>query len=254
MKGIWLENLPWPEAEAAFKAGMPVVIPIGALAKEHGHHLPLKTDYLLARGLAERLAARLAVLVAPVVGFGYYPAFVRYPGSQHLRHETFIALIRDLLDGLIDQGARHLFLLNTGVSTEAPLRLAQRDILESRGVAVAAADLRLLATATRERLFPSGGGHADAAETSLLLALAPEVVDLARALPDPPAEPGLPPGFSRPSLLAGQPGNGVAQSRQGAVGDPTLASAVAGEEWLAAILADLEAGLTSIFPALAVEQ
>jgi hypothetical protein len=48
------------------------------------------------------------VLVAPVVSFGYYPAFVRYPGSQHLRAETFMALLTDLLTGFVRQGARRL--------------------------------------------------------------------------------------------------------------------------------------------------
>ena len=93
MKGAFLEDLTWPEVKARIDARDVVVVPIGAIAKEHGHHLPLKTDYLVARELARRVAEALPVLVAPVVSFGYYPAFVRYPGSQHLRADTFQALL-----------------------------------------------------------------------------------------------------------------------------------------------------------------
>ena len=57
MKGVWLETLTWPEAKARIDAGAPVIIPIGAVSKEHGHHLPLNTDFLTARELANRVAA-----------------------------------------------------------------------------------------------------------------------------------------------------------------------------------------------------
>ena len=66
MTGVWIEDLAWPEVEARFKAGALVLAPVGAIAKEHGHHLPMKTDWLVARELASRVAAALPVLVAPV--------------------------------------------------------------------------------------------------------------------------------------------------------------------------------------------
>ena len=91
--GVWLEDLTWPEAKAHFEAGMPVVIPIGAASKAHGPHLPLKTDALTARALAQKLIERLPVIAAPVVGFGFYPAFTSFAGSQHLSAATFKALI-----------------------------------------------------------------------------------------------------------------------------------------------------------------
>jgi creatinine amidohydrolase/Fe(II)-dependent formamide hydrolase-like protein len=60
------------------------------------------------------------------VPFGYYRAFVAYPGSQHLRAETFIALLIDILSKLISDGAKRIVLINTGVSTEAPLQIDER--------------------------------------------------------------------------------------------------------------------------------
>src|SRR5881394_2543129 len=116
MTGVWLEELTWPEAKQRFDADADVVIPIGAASKAHGAHLPLKTDALTARALAQKLIERLPVVAAPVVGFGYYPAFTGFAGSQHLSADTFVALMRELIGNLRDQGVRRIAILNTGVS------------------------------------------------------------------------------------------------------------------------------------------
>src|SRR6185295_2134802 len=119
--GVWLEDLTWPEAKARFEAGAPVVVPIGAAAKAHGPHLPLKTDALTARALAQRLIERLPAVAAPVVGFGFYPAFTSFAGSQHLTADTFKAVMRELIASFTAHGVRRIALINTGVSTEKPL-------------------------------------------------------------------------------------------------------------------------------------
>src|SRR5262249_44300234 len=139
------------------------------------------TDSVIARHLAGKIAEELPVVVAPVVGFGYYPAFVEYPGSQHLSAETFMALMTEILLGFVDHGVRRLAVLNTGYSKEATIRLAARAILERRGVTVAIADLRQLGQRSRKLLRQSGGGHADEHETSLMLAIEPGSVRKARA-------------------------------------------------------------------------
>src|SRR6516225_1759306 len=119
--GVWLEDLTWLEAKARFDANPVVVIPIGAASKAHGPHLPLKTDALTARALAQRLIERLPLVAAPVVGFGFYPAFTPFAGSQHLSAATFKALLGELLGNLRRNGVRRIALINTGVSTEQPI-------------------------------------------------------------------------------------------------------------------------------------
>src|SRR5215470_11438956 len=171
--GVWVGVLTWPEAQARFTAGALVVIPVGAAAKAHGPHLPLKTDALTARALAQRLIERLPVVAAPVVGFGYYPAFTPFAGSQHLSAATFKALVGELLAGLLAHGARRLFLLNTGVSTEKPLdELAADDLL--------IVHMRTLGAAAEPLLDVATGGHADERETSVMLALDPRSVRMDR--------------------------------------------------------------------------
>lgn len=250
MQGAFLQDLSWPEAAEWFARGRVVLLPIGAAAKQHGRHLPLATDFLIAEALARGLAARLPLLVAPLVGFGYYPAFTAYAGSQHLRAETFIALLGELLCGLIRQGASRLAVLNTGVSTEAPLRLALRQVFEETGILVRGVDLRLLGLAARREVLEApAGGHADEAETSLMLAIAPERVRLERAVNETRVDAGLPVSpFYRSGLLslsAAAPGE---FSASGATGDPTRASAAKGKAILAAMLDELSAGLRVEFP------
>jgi creatinine amidohydrolase len=251
MRGAFLEDLTWPEAGARIAAGAVVIVPVGAAAKEHGPHLPLRTDYLVARELGRRVAEALPVLVAPVVSFGYYPAFVRYPGSQHLRAETFSALLTDILSGFVRQGARRLAILNTGVSTEAPIRVVVRDFYAAQNVRVAVADLATLGRAVKPRLRQRLGGHADELETSLVLAIEPEAVRMNLSEPDYGHLVDAPATvFYQPVVFDADPGSGPDWSRTGARGDPSLATRETGEMALAEITRELVDGLVALYPDL----
>src|SRR5262245_84916 len=219
--GAWLEDLTWPEAKARFDAGAIVVIPVGAAAKAHGHHLPLKTDALTARALAQKLIERLPVIAAPVVGFGYYPAFTSFAGSQHLSAATFKALLSELLGNLRSHGVRRLVILNTGVSTEKPI-----DEIAAGADDLLVLHMRGLGAAADRLLDVPEGGHADERETSVVLALEPRSVRLDR--------------FE----LAGP------FEQTGATGDPRRATAYKGERLLAARLEDMVARLRTRWPEL----
>lgn len=247
--GRFIGDLTWREVAAAFDADRPVIVPIGAAAKEHGHHLPMKTDWLLTRALSEGIAAKLPVLIAPIVPFGYYPVFQSYPGSQHLSAETFVRLLTELLERLLDQGARRIAILNTGVSTEGPIGLATRGILEHRGVTIGVADIRRLGRKADQLLEQERGSHADERETSILLAIAPEVVRTELAKRDYGKEPA--PGiFVTPTTMQSTDPSAADYSETGAFGDPTLASADKGRALLDAMIADLVDGLIALFPDL----
>ena len=221
-RGVFLEDLTWREAKQRFEAGALVVIPIGAAAKAHGAHLPLKTDALTARALAERLLARLPVVAAPVLGLGYYPAFTSFAGSQHLGADTFKAVLRDVLDGFAAQGARRFALLNTGVSTEQPLD----EIAQARADALVL-HMRLLGQAAEALIEHKDGGHADERETSVMLALDPRSVRMDRLAPAGPFD------------------------QSAATGDPSRATAFKGERLLAARVEDMVATLCARWPDLA---
>jgi creatinine amidohydrolase len=247
--GRYIEDLTWPEVAEAIKSDLPVIVPVGAIAKEHGHHLPMKTDWLLARALAEGIAERLPVLIAPVVPFGYYPVFQSYPGSQHLSADTFVRLLTELLERLLDQGARRLAILNTGVSTEGPIGFAARGILERRGIRIGVADIRRLGRTADHLLAQETGSHADERETSIMLAIAPELVRMERTKRDVGREPaaGV---FVTPTTMQSTDAGAIDYSETGAFGDPTLASAEKGRVFLDAMIGDLVDGLVALFPDL----
>ncbi|MBX3500466.1 MAG: creatininase family protein [Alphaproteobacteria bacterium] len=257
---LWLEDLTWLEAKTRFEAGDVLILPIGAAAKEHGPHLPLRTDATTARAYAERLARRarqagLPTLIAPLVPFGYYPAFTRYAGSQHLSAATFSALLRELIEGFIAQGAHRLLLLNTGVSTEAPINALLGEIHGAAGVRVVAAHLRFLGRDADKWIEVREGGHADERETSVMLAIDGRSVRMDR-LPDAAANAergmagvALPAGFARPVRLSpdamGCSADEFAPS--GATGDASRATAYKGERVIDAVIEDLLAGLVKAF-------
>ncbi len=222
MSGVWLEDLTWLEAKRRFEAGALVLIPIGASAKAHGHHLPLKTDALTARALAERLIQRLPLVAAPVLGMGYYPAFTKFAGSQHLRADTFRAVLHDVLDGFAAQGARRFALLNTGVSTEKPI-----DEVASARNDTLALHMRLTGQAAEGLIDNKEGGHADERETSVMLALDPRSVRMDR-------------------LGAAGPFEQTA-----ATGDSSRATSFKGERLLAARADDMAATIAARWPGLA---
>ena len=251
MKGEWLEDLTWPEAAERLKAGRHVIVPIGARAKEHGHHLPLNTDFRLARALCDGIAAELPVLIAPVVDFGYYPAFADYPGSQHLKAETFMALLEELIEPFIRDGARAISIVNTGVSTEGPVEIVVRNLQARHGVQIAVAHIRRLGLSANHLLGQKLGGHGDEHETSIILAIDPHAVRMDRARVDyghALHEPST--VFYQPSRFSGDPGSGSNYSATGVRGDPTLATAEKGCIILATQIADLVEGLRKLDPTL----
>jgi creatinine amidohydrolase len=221
MKGAWLEDLTWPEAKARFDADAVVVVPIGAAAKAHGPHLPLKTDALTARALAQGLIERLPVLAAPVLGFGFYPAFTGFAGSQHLTAGTFKSVVRELIGNFTAHGVRRIALINTGVSTEKPLDEAAKELGD-----VLVLHMRLLGGAAEALIEHKDGGHADERETSVMLALEPRSVRMDKLKLDGPFE------------------------QTGATGDPSRATAFKGERLMAARLDDLAAALCQRWPDL----
>jgi creatinine amidohydrolase len=87
-----------------------VVLPLGS-TEQHGY-LSLETDNILAERVSAEAAEPLGVLVLPVLPYGLTPSFAAYPGSPTLRVETFVAVLRDLLDSLYGQGFRRFLLVN----------------------------------------------------------------------------------------------------------------------------------------------
>jgi creatinine amidohydrolase len=220
-RGIVLADLTWVEAEKALTPETVVVIPMGAESKEHGPHLKLKTDYLEAEYYKRQILARADVVVAPTINYGFYPAFVDYPGSTTLRLETARDMLVDICRGLARYGPKRFYALNTGVSTLRALAPAAQ-ILGTEGIVLRYTNiLEVGAEAEKQVKKEEGGTHADEIETSLMLYIDPGSVDMGKAVKDyHPSESG---GLTRDPHKPG------AYSASGIYGDATLATREKGE-------------------------
>ena len=127
------------------------------------------------------MAAKRPVLIAPTVSLGYYPAFVEYPASLHIEASLFEATLVAVMTRFIESGARAIAILNNGVSTEGPVVTAAHSVYAAMGVRPAIAQLRLFGRAADRALDRPDGGHADERETSLMLALRPDLVEMSQA-------------------------------------------------------------------------
>lgn len=235
MLGRYLGKLTWVEAEKLLPT-WPLLLPIGAGCKEHGHHLPLENDFLLAEGLTRRVLERVQALALPTLSYGYYPAFLEYPGSVSLPAQVMTDTVVAICQSLHGQGGRRFYALNTGVSTVRPLTEARRRLSEL-DIVFDFCELGLAIGAVEERLRQQPGGtHADEMETSMMLELCPEIVRMHLARPDYHGE--IRGGLSRRS-----DGPGV-YSPTGAWGDPTLATLAKGKElvqtWVDYVVAALQ--------------
>src|SRR5216684_3512234 len=137
-QGKLLSDMTWLEAEKALKPDTVVVIPIGAESKEHGPHLLLKNDFILAEYLKKGVLGQSNVVIAPTVNYNFYPAFLEYPGSISLTLE------------------------------------AAAQILAKQGIVLRYTDLTaVLGPIERQFCTQEGGTHADESETSMLLYIDP---------------------------------------------------------------------------------
>ena len=218
---VRLEDLTWQEAEKALTPTSIVMIPIGAASKEHGPHLKLSNDLLLAEYFTREVMKRTPVVVAPVVNYHYYPAFVEYAGATSLRLETARDLMVDICRGLARFGPRKFYALNTGVSTIRALQPVV-DILKADGITLAFTDILHAGEAEEKAVTTQKEGtHADEIETSMMLFIAPKTVDMKKASKDFPSRAA--------GALQHLDPNGPRYSGSGIYGDATLATRAKGE-------------------------
>ncbi|SCX19070.1 MULTISPECIES: creatininase family protein [Mycobacteriaceae] len=186
-----IERMTSDEVAAAIAQGARTAILPLAAVEQHGPHLPLSMDADHADELAIRVARKLGdALVLPTVRVGYSPHHLGFPGTLSLRASTLEAICEDYGVNLADSGFSTLVLFsghigNYPVMREFEARLTAK--LAPLSVIVFTGSQAIL-DAWRAAAEPSGrgdsvGGHADIAETSIMLALHPERVRVDRLVP-----------------------------------------------------------------------
>lgn len=241
----FVEHLTWDRVASRIANGAAAILPIGAGAKQHGFHLPMNTDRIVAEALAARVAGRIDGLIWPTVAYGTYPAFVDYAGSISLSAPLFEGLIEETAAAILFHGCRALLVLDTGISTLAPIDRALARLGNPDTLHLKIHDGQRYLRAAAELAGQSHGSHADELETSLMLALAPRLVDMPRA----EASPAL--THEVPGALTRRDSASPNYSRSGSFGDPTLATRAKGEILLAAMVDDVAEQATAFLAAKA---
>jgi creatinine amidohydrolase len=105
-----VSEMSWMQVEAYLQADDRCVVPLGSTEQHAG--LSLSVDSILSERVAAEAAEPLGVPVFPVVAYGLTPYFQAYPGTITLRLDTYLGLVRDILDGLAGSGFRRILLCN----------------------------------------------------------------------------------------------------------------------------------------------
>ena len=159
------------------------VLPIGA-TEQHGPHLPTGTDFYtveaVAREAAQQMPDDIPVIVTPTLPFGSSHHHFIFGATMSLTTETYFRVLCDLVESLITDGFKRIFLVNGHGGNHELAELAARDMALRHPVRVAAgsywriawSDL-IAANAHLGRRLP---GHAGDFETSMMMSLRPELV------------------------------------------------------------------------------
>lgn len=220
-----------------------VIVPLGAL-EQHGPHLPLSTDQIIAEALASEAAARSGeCAVAPCLPVGVSPHHLGFAGTASVAAQTMAEVQADVVSSLLNHGFRCAYVVTGHAGNAGSMAEAERQLAEAfAGRVVSFADWPAQRKAVHAAAEAMGldpervGTHAGHFETSIMCLLRPDLVDSAAAEP----------GWIGPAAAAGETlrSRGMAAlSPIGVVGDPTGASAEAGRAYLDALVEHVASGI-----------
>ncbi|MDH3443682.1 MAG: creatininase family protein [Deltaproteobacteria bacterium] len=232
----------WPAMKALERSQSVVLLPTGSM-EQHGPHLPLQVDHFIANRLAEDLEKRMPeVLILPPLWAGASAHHMDFPGTITLRPRVFIDLLREICTCMRQHGFRRIVLLNGHGGNRSSLEVLGQELYSDCGFNVNVVvywDLVPDLVKTLKKSRSKGMGHSGELETSLMLYLAPHLVDLS----------ALPEGFRSDQVQGRGPfldgsrvkryGNIKEHSEIGVDGFPAAASKEDGELFYNAVLEEL---------------
>ena len=190
---LWQE-LTSPEIAALDRERTVIVLPVGSV-EQHGNHMPLGTDTMLAVAVAEAAAGKAAAPsgVLPPPWYGFSAHHMRFPGTVTLRPETMMALVEDIVASVVAHGFGGILIVNGhggngGVIDVLASKLGHRFYGSARIACLTYFQLARDEIAALRESEPGGMGHACEFETSLIMHLRPDLVHQERAAvcyPDP---------------------------------------------------------------------
>jgi len=174
-----LENITMADFKKHLKKTKTIIFPFGTI-EEHGTHLPLNTDTLIVYEVLKRLIRKRKVFLAPPVYYGVCTTTKQHPGTISITPETLRKLTLDLVTDAYKKGLRNFLLISGhggGLHMYALKEVAEIVIEELKGIRIAViSPYDILYEELSELAETPNDLHAGEIETSLILALAPELV------------------------------------------------------------------------------
>jgi creatinine amidohydrolase len=236
---VFLGEMTSPEVEAFLRRSQSVIVPVGS-TEQHGPHGPLLTDALVPTEVARRIAPRVDAAVAPTINYGLSYPHVGFAGLVHIRIPTFMALIEDVCVGLAAVGFRRIVLLNGHYDNTYALAYACANAADRLPAGTRAFPVNYWDGMTAEEggefFGASSGLHANRGETSAVLAINPDLVDMEHANAEMPPFPEVTsPAAVHTAFFFANPGSVHRATRSGTWGDARDASAEFGERYLSVV-------------------
>ncbi|MEF8857983.1 MAG: creatininase family protein [Halolamina sp.] len=181
--GIYrLAELTWQEVEAALEETRTMLLPVGS-TEQHGHHMPLGVDVYMPDAVAERVAEQTDCLLAPPIWYGVSPHHTFKPGTFTVESETFQHYVRDICVSAAEWGVENVLLINGHYLVQDPeLDVVVRELTNEHGMRAFHVPLISVFRDAAEAVRTSElSFHASEFETSMMLELFPELVDMDRA-------------------------------------------------------------------------
>jgi creatinine amidohydrolase len=229
---VLLHEMSWTEAKEYFEKNDVAIIPVGS-NEQHGPQNPLGTDHLIAKALAEETAKRTGVLCLQVIPFGVSSHHKQFCGTISIKPETLQKYVEDVCLSLNYYGVRKIVVVNGhGGNLNALTDLARK--LREKGIFISIFQWWPAASKLLPDLFTQEERrHACAEETSMNLALHPEIVNMNKAVDEMPRE----------STLQAEgvtlPFDTVDYTSSGVFGKTTTASANNGRKIFEAVVKEL---------------
>ena len=181
---VFLGEMTNLEVEAFLAKHHTVIIPVGA-TEQHGPHGPLATDVLIPVEIARRVAQRIGAVVAPSLSYALSYPHVGFTGMVHIRIPTFMALIEDLCASFANIGFKRLVFLNGHYDNTYAIAYACANAAERLPKEVQAFPVNYWDAFTESDIAEfsglKNGLHANLGETSAVMAINPDLVDLEKA-------------------------------------------------------------------------
>lgn len=236
-----------PDVAALDRERTVVILPLGSV-EQHGYHLPLGTDTMLAHAVSLAAAARAGdTAVLPPPWFGFSAHHMRFPGTITLSAETLMAMAEDIVSSLVQHGFRRILIVNghggnAGVIDVLASALGHRHYGAARIAALTYFHLARQEIAELRRSESGGMGHACEFETAMVQHLRPELVTIGKAQTTYP-DPGS--AYLTTDLLGTSAIRAYHDfadlSPSGTFGDPALATPEAGAAFFEAVAEALAA-------------